>query len=206
MIDADPNRRRSAGGYRRCGAVRKQPRTLGPDGLTSHTRCGGTIPSSAPGTAPSLASLRGTASGDILYSARSVISKEFSSVHLVCPQGRNAPGWSRSKASLFYECPTIDLHCHWECLPVMDRMHAEAERLGKVSLTVGSDLTREVNKAHMQRIRPQMESVEVRLADMDEMGIDIQAVAHFPPQMYYWASDDVAEGAFRDDERGDGER
>lgn len=93
--------------------------------------------------------------------------------------------------------PTIDLHCHWECLPVMGQMHAEAERLGKVSLNVGSDLTREVNKRQMENIRPQMESTEVRLAEMDEMGIDIQAVAHFPPQMYYWAGDDVAEGVFR---------
>lgn len=92
--------------------------------------------------------------------------------------------------------PVIDLHCHWESKPVMDRMHAEADRRGKVSLTIGSELTREVNKRHMQSIRPQMESLDVRLADMDRMGVDIQCVAHFPPQMYYWATEDVASEVF----------
>jgi aminocarboxymuconate-semialdehyde decarboxylase len=78
----------------------------------------------------------------------------------------------------------------------MDRMHAEADRLGKVSLTVGSELTRQVNRRQMAEIRPQMESVDVRLADMDRMGVDIQAVAHFPPQMYYWADPEVAADVF----------
>jgi len=79
----------------------------------------------------------------------------------------------------------------------MEEMHAEADRRGKVSLTIGSDLTRQVNKAHMASIRPQMESLDVRLADMDRMGVDIQAIAVFPPQMYYWASPEVAERVFR---------
>jgi len=75
-------------------------------------------------------------------------------------------------------------------------MREEAERLGKISLNIGSELTREVNRRQMEEIRPQMESVDRRLADMDRMGVDIQAVAHFPPQMYYWASADVAESVF----------
>jgi aminocarboxymuconate-semialdehyde decarboxylase len=75
-------------------------------------------------------------------------------------------------------------------------MREEADRLGKISLNIGSDLTREVNKRQMAEIKPQMESVDRRLEDMDRMGVDVQAVAHFPPQMYYWASNDVAETVF----------
>lgn len=105
------------------------------------------------------------------------------------PQG-SSPG-RRAKG------PVIDLHCHWECRPVMEEMHAEADRLGKVSLNIGSDLTREVNRRQMADIRPQMESLHVRLADMERMGVDIQAIACFPPQMYYWASPEVAERVFR---------
>lgn len=86
----------------------------------------------------------------------------------------------------------IDLHCHWRHDAVMDRMAEEADRLGKISLNIGSDLTREVNRRQMEEIRPQMESVDRRLEDMDRMGVDIQAVAHFPPQMYYWASSEAA--------------
>lgn len=80
----------------------------------------------------------------------------------------------------------------------MERMRAEADRLGKISLNIGSDLTREVNRRQMAEVRPKMESVEVRLADMDRMGVDIQAVAVFPPQMYYWATSEVAENVFRE--------
>lgn len=111
--------------------------------------------------------------------------------------GPGGGGLTRS-VSTPMSSPTFDLHCHWESRGVMDKMHAEADRLGKVSLNIGSDLTREVNKRQMQAIRPQMESIDVRLADMDRMGIDVQVVAHFPPQMYYWASTDVAGPAFRE--------
>jgi aminocarboxymuconate-semialdehyde decarboxylase len=78
----------------------------------------------------------------------------------------------------------------------MDRMREEADRLGKISLNIGSDLTREVNRRQMEAIKPQMESVDRRIEDMDRMGVDVQAVAHFPPQMYYWASPEVAESVF----------
>lgn len=92
----------------------------------------------------------------------------------------------------------IDLHCHWESRPIMERMRLEADRLGKISLNIGSDLTREVNRRQMAEVLPMMESVERRVADMERMGVEIQALAHFPPQMYYWASLEVAEGVFRE--------
>ena len=91
----------------------------------------------------------------------------------------------------------IDLHCHWICAPVQAQMREEAERLGKVSLTVGSDLTKEVNRRQMETIRPQMESLDVRMSDMDRMGVDIQAIAVFPPQMYYWLPVEDAVVPFR---------
>lgn len=102
-------------------------------------------------------------------------------------------GWSTDRQSR-----VIDLHCHWRHDAVMDRMRAEADRLGKISLNIGSDLTRDVNRRQMEAIKPQMESTEIRLADMDRMGVHVQAIAHFPPQMYYWAASDVADGVFRE--------
>jgi aminocarboxymuconate-semialdehyde decarboxylase len=117
-------------------------------------------------------------------------------VFVSCAMRAPVPEGGRSGGSGPRPGPVIDLHCHWESKQVMDRMHAEADRLGKVSLTVGSELTRQVNRRQMAEIRPQMESVDVRLADMDRMGVDIQAVAHFPPQMYYWADPEVAADVF----------
>jgi aminocarboxymuconate-semialdehyde decarboxylase len=42
-----------------------------------------------------------------------------------------------------------------------------------------------------------MESVDVRLADMDAMGVDVQVVSISPYQLFYWAEGDVGVRAFR---------
>lgn len=66
-------------------------------------------------------------------------------------------------------------------------MKAEADRIGQVPLSFGNALTKEVNRQQLVDIKPKMESVEERLADMDRMGVDIQALAIAPYQTYYWA-------------------
>jgi aminocarboxymuconate-semialdehyde decarboxylase len=66
-------------------------------------------------------------------------------------------------------------------------MQTEAERVGRAGLSYGSELTREVNRQQLIDLRPKMESLEERLADMDRMGVDVQAVSISPYQMYYWA-------------------
>ena len=47
-------------------------------------------------------------------------------------------------------------------------------------------LTRETNKKQHQERAPKLSNIEVRLKDMDRMGIDIQAVSPAPQQTYYW--------------------
>ncbi len=84
--------------------------------------------------------------------------------------------------------PVIDLHCHRECGPAGQLMKAEADRIGHVPLSFGNALTKEVNRRQLVDIKPKMESVEERLADMDRMGVDIQALAIAPYQTYYWAA------------------
>ena len=67
-------------------------------------------------------------------------------------------------------------------------MRAEADRIGHVPpLSFGNALTKEVNRRQLADIKPKMELVEERLADMDRMGVDIQALAIAPYQTYYWA-------------------
>jgi aminocarboxymuconate-semialdehyde decarboxylase len=50
-----------------------------------------------------------------------------------------------------------------------------------------NEATREVNKRQVQERGPKLTSIEVRLADMDRMGIDIQAVSPAPNQLVYWS-------------------
>jgi aminocarboxymuconate-semialdehyde decarboxylase len=47
-------------------------------------------------------------------------------------------------------------------------------------------LTRETNVKQMKDRAPKLTSIEVRLKDMDRMGIDVQAVSPAPNQTYYW--------------------
>ena len=87
--------------------------------------------------------------------------------------------------------PVIDIHCHRECKPATEMMAAQEKELGRVRLQYGSDLTRDVNRRQLESLRPKMDSLEIRLADMDRMGVDIQAVAVAVYQYYYWADSDV---------------
>jgi aminocarboxymuconate-semialdehyde decarboxylase len=87
--------------------------------------------------------------------------------------------------------PVIDIHCHRECGPASEIMAVEEQQAGRVRLAYGSDLTRKVNKAQLEQLRPKMAVLEERLKDMDRMGVDIQAVAVAVYQYYYWADAEV---------------
>jgi aminocarboxymuconate-semialdehyde decarboxylase len=47
-------------------------------------------------------------------------------------------------------------------------------------------LTRETNARQARDIAPKLSSIEVRLKDMDRMGVDIQAISPAPNQIIYW--------------------
>jgi aminocarboxymuconate-semialdehyde decarboxylase len=86
---------------------------------------------------------------------------------------------------------TVDIHCHVQsdkaAVMVKDVFKVENEP----SLRYASPHTREVNQAQMARVHPQLTSVEQRLADMDAMGIDIQALAPAPFQTFYWTEPEL---------------
>lgn len=51
--------------------------------------------------------------------------------------------------------------------------------------------TNEYQRGHTAEIFPKLTDVSVRLADMDAMGIDVQAVSVAPPQFFYWADPEL---------------
>ena len=99
------------------------------------------------------------------------------------PQGRVVSKGSSSKV--------VDIHCHRECAPAAEMMKVEAERVGFGALSFGSELTKEVNQQQLVDIKPKMQSLDERIADMDRMGVDIQAVSISPYQYYYWSESEV---------------
>jgi aminocarboxymuconate-semialdehyde decarboxylase len=86
----------------------------------------------------------------------------------------------------------IDMHCHYAnpdaAAKVADRNPAQYDN----NFRFANALTRETNAKQMRDRAPKLSSIEVRLKDMDKMGIDIQAVAPAPHQTYYWT--DAGEG------------
>jgi aminocarboxymuconate-semialdehyde decarboxylase len=79
----------------------------------------------------------------------------------------------------------VDIHCHIytaACEPLVRELQSPTaepfDRFGGPST--------QYNKQHFADIRPQLTTPDVRLADMDRMGVDVQAISVAPPQYYYW--------------------
>lgn len=87
----------------------------------------------------------------------------------------------------------IDLHCHYANPEVLAKMADRNPGQHDPSVKFANALTRETNVKQMRERAPKLSSIEVRLKDMDKMGIDIQAVSPAPHQTYYWT--DPQEGA-----------
>jgi aminocarboxymuconate-semialdehyde decarboxylase len=100
---------------------------------------------------------------------------------------RCAPGGGRSAATVKKRGRSlrVDIHCHYlnsEVAARVGKPPPDADYLFKFS----SEQTREVNTRQVKERGPKLTDIEVRLKDMDRMGIDIQAVSPAPHQTYYW--------------------
>ena len=77
----------------------------------------------------------------------------------------------------------VDLHCHVHT-PAADDI-AKSEKEGDPLARYGNQRTME----HQQKLRAQLDrkltSIEQRIADMDKMGIDVQAISTSPLQYFY---------------------
>lgn len=86
-----------------------------------------------------------------------------------------------------YDGPSIDIHAHVgtpACNELVEGLFSD--RMDPFTFYGGAE-TVEYNKHHFTDIVPKLVDPDVRLADMDRMGIDIQALSVAPPQYYYWA-------------------
>jgi len=80
----------------------------------------------------------------------------------------------------------VDIHCHYLNRDAAAKLAHLNPSQYEPSVKYASALTREVNVKQMQDRAAMLSTIEVRLKDMDRMGIDIQAVSPAPQQTYYW--------------------
>jgi aminocarboxymuconate-semialdehyde decarboxylase len=86
---------------------------------------------------------------------------------------------------------TVDIHCHVHN-PEADEMVKDVFTIERdATMRFANERTREVQRQQAERTHSQLTSVEKRLADMDTMGIEIQAISPAPVQMYYWTEPDL---------------
>jgi aminocarboxymuconate-semialdehyde decarboxylase len=80
-------------------------------------------------------------------------------------------------------------------------LSADAEELARPAFSLEKDpflyysgpASTAYNQVAVAEVRPKLTGVEERLADMDRMGVDIQAISVAPPQYYYWAEPDLGQ-------------
>ena len=85
----------------------------------------------------------------------------------------------------------IDLHCHY-LNPAVKGLTASLDPVANIpAVRFANAMTREVNVRQDQERAPKLSTIEVRLKDMDRMGVDIQAIAPAPFQCVYWCDADA---------------
>src|SRR3954447_18935011 len=101
------------------------------------------------------------------------------------PEGARIPGRFPGPPHPRGKHFTVDIHCHvlTEKAEAMFRASGLVERRPRD--VFANERTRAVNQEQARRTREQFTSIEKRLADMDLMGIDIQAITPAPNQTYY---------------------
>ena len=107
------------------------------------------------------------------------------------PPGAPIPGRFPGPAHARGKWFTIDIHCHVLTPKAAEMVAGHASATRHPREVYANERTREVNRQQAERNRIQFTSVENRLADMDLMGIDIQAISPSPNQTYYGAEPEL---------------
>ena len=86
---------------------------------------------------------------------------------------------------------TVDIHCHVH-IPEVDAM-VEGYWTGDdvPAIKYASDLTRGLNVEQNEILMPKLTQPELRIADMDASGVDMQAISPAPWHYCYWADPEL---------------
>lgn len=119
------------------------------------------------------------------------------SAHLKIP-GLKATATKTIARSRAGKTKVVDLHCHY-LNPAVNAKTAHLDVAAHDPTAIFADeLTRETNVRQMKTRAPRLTGVDVRLKDMDRMGIDVQAVCPAPYHFFYFTEPDYGAQLARD--------
>ncbi len=90
----------------------------------------------------------------------------------------------------------VDIHCHLNVPAAEALIRAEIDNPPN-PLAFMSDASKTVNGQLFAKIGPKLNGIDERLADMDRLGVDVQAISPSPGQYYYFAPPEVGRDAAR---------
>jgi aminocarboxymuconate-semialdehyde decarboxylase len=90
----------------------------------------------------------------------------------------------------------VDLHCHLNVAQAEKLIRAEVANPPS-PFAFSSAASNAVNAALFQRIGRQLNGTDLRIADMDALGVDVQAISPSPGQYYYFAPPELGREAAR---------
>ena len=85
----------------------------------------------------------------------------------------------------------VDIHCHYLNQDVAAKIAPHDPPSHDPLFCFSNAATREVNARQVKDRAPMLTSLDVRLEDMDRMGVDVQAVSPAPNQLVYWSDADL---------------
>ena len=101
-----------------------------------------------------------------------------------CP-GPAARGGSSGKGRGGRRHLCVDVHCHVHYPPADEMVKGVYRPEKEPAARFTNELSRATNKKQMENVFACLTSVEQRLADMDKMGVDVQAISCSPFQFMY---------------------
>jgi aminocarboxymuconate-semialdehyde decarboxylase len=107
------------------------------------------------------------------------------------PPGSRIPGRFPGPAHARGKWFTLDIHCHVRSAKAAELAESRAEVTRWFLEKAANEKSRAINRGNAERTRSQGNTPEQRIADMDLMGIDIQAISPAPRQTYYGADPDL---------------
>src|SRR5690348_13698138 len=103
------------------------------------------------------------------------------------PAGSSSSSSTRTVKSKKRGSLRIDIHCHYLNTEVAARVAGKVPPEADYLVKFSNELTRQTNANQGRERAAKLSDIQLRLKEMDRMGIDIQAVSPAPHQTYYWS-------------------